>query len=89
MIRDGTYTAVVDRLDEETATLVIEPDDSLRHVLRVSADALPEEARTPDAVVRCELVDGTPESVDYDAAATDRRLADLDARFDHHSRHAG
>lgn len=74
---DPGTTIVVDRIDDGEAILLVETDGSIDEQRLVDADALPEEGRHEGAVL--ERVD---DGYAYDAAATERRRADAESRFD-------
>lgn len=85
MIPDGTYAAVLDRIEDGLATLQVEDGDDL-HALVVDEGKLPAEARRGDAVLRVVVEDGDLADATYDPEATaDRREAAQD-RFDRLSR---
>ncbi|WP_436909059.1 DUF3006 domain-containing protein [Halosimplex marinum] len=81
MIPDGTYTAVVDRIEDSLATLEVDGDDEL-YALTVDEQDLPDPARHADAILQIELVDETLVGVDYDEQATEDRSAQAQDRFD-------
>jgi hypothetical protein len=85
MIPDGTYTAVVDRLDEGLATLELTRDDE-RYNFVVGTEELPEEGAHVDAVLELTLVDESLEQIVYDADETAERKSDAQDRFDQLSR---
>ncbi|WP_336336283.1 DUF3006 domain-containing protein [Haloarcula brevis] len=78
---DGTYTAVVDRIEEGTATLELEAEGDL-YALEVEASELPPEARTPDAVLEITVADAALADVTYEAAETTDRASEAQRRFD-------
>jgi len=81
MIPDGTYTAVVDRIEDSLATLEVDGDDEL-YSLTVEEHELPDPARHADAILDIEIIDETLLGVDYDEAATEARKAQAQDRFD-------
>jgi len=81
MIPDGTYTAVVDRIEDSLATLEVDGDEEL-YGLIVDEHDLPEPARRADAVLQIELVDETLVGVDYDEALSETRSEQAQNRFD-------
>ncbi|WP_436922908.1 DUF3006 domain-containing protein [Halosimplex amylolyticum] len=85
MIPDGTYTAVVDRIEDGLATLQLEDDDGPEEFV-VYPGQLPEAARHADAVLRVELADGELAEVAYDEAETEARRDQAQDRFDRLSR---
>jgi hypothetical protein len=81
MIPDGTYTAVVDRIEDSLATLEVNGDDEL-YSLTVDEHDLPESARHADAVLETEIVEEALVGVDYNEAATEERKTQAQDRFD-------
>lgn len=81
MIPDGTYTAVVDRIEEGLATMELDGGEE-RHELVVEAAQLPEDGRHESAVYEVVVEDDRLIDASYDESATaDRREAARD-RFD-------
>jgi hypothetical protein len=94
MVEDGSYTAVVDRFevdaeDRRLAVLMLEPDGDVVGDLVVPADALPAAARSADAVLSVEVVDGDLADAEHRPDETDRRAEDAQSRFDRLSRRPG
>ncbi|WP_436927666.1 DUF3006 domain-containing protein [Halosimplex amylolyticum] len=81
MIPDGTYTAVVDRIEDTLATLQLESDDDLYNLV-VGEEELPESARHADAILDVELQDEELVRADYDKAETEVRRDKAQSRFD-------
>lgn len=81
MIPDGTYTAVVDRFEDELAVLEVSGDDE-RYEHAVERAALPEDARNVDAVLELDIEDGELREARYEAEATESREEDAQSRFD-------
>lgn len=79
---DGTYTAVVDRFEEEQAVLLLEDDGETVGELLVDEDALPEEGRHVDAVLVVELEDDELDDVTYEERETADRGEQAQRRFD-------
>lgn len=82
MITDGTYTAVVDRIEDGLATLQLEQNDTVIDERTVEETTLPEPARHADAILRVELVDETITSMSYDEATARARKQAAQDRFD-------
>lgn len=82
MIPDGTYTAVVDRLEDGVATLQIETGEESIEELILDAEQLPEAGRHADAVLSVELREQAATAISYDAAATEQRREQAQNRFD-------
>ncbi|WP_415380532.1 DUF3006 domain-containing protein [Halosimplex sp. TS25] len=81
MIPDGTYTAVVDRIEDTLATLQLEDNDDLYNLV-VGEEELPEPARHADAILDVELEDDELVRVEYDEAETEARSDEAQRRFD-------
>lgn len=81
-IPDGTYTAVVDRIEDGLAALVVEGSETTVGELVVPPEELPEPARQADAVVTIDVIDGDLTAVSYDPEETDRRADRAQSRFD-------
>lgn len=80
-IPDGTYTAVVDRFEDDLAALELTDNDE-RYELVVEQAALPEDGRRVDAVFQLTIADGELADSEYDEAATARRSEAAQDRFD-------
>jgi hypothetical protein len=87
MIPDGTYTAVVDRIEDGLAALEVMRDER-RHELLVQLGELPSEARKADAVLKIEIRSGDIVEVQYDPESTDDRKERAQSRFDRLSQRA-
>ncbi|MBX0297212.1 DUF3006 domain-containing protein [Haloarcula nitratireducens] len=81
MIPDGTYTAVVDRIEDELATLEVQGDDE-RYSLVIDETTLPADARHADAIVELELEDDEPVEIVYQEQETVKRKDEAQNRFD-------
>lgn len=81
MLPDGTYTAVIDRVEDGIATLEVDAEDGLS-ALEIEAVELPAEARTADAVLRITVENSALASVTYKAAETADRANAAQDRFD-------
>jgi len=79
---DGTYTIIVDGIDDEIARIFIEKDGEEIGDLTVPADTIPEEGRQPDAILHIEITDGNLTSIEYDPAETETRKSAAQNRFD-------
>lgn len=82
MTLDGTYTAVLDRIEDDLAVLEVSDDADGTHELVVGVDELPAEGRNPDAIFDLELRDGEIAAATYDEGRTESRKADAQDRFD-------
>lgn len=81
MIPDGTYTAVVDRIEDGHAILEVDGDDE-RYELVVDPATLPENGRRQNAVLHVDLVDESIVECEFDASATESRQSSAQDRFD-------
>ena len=87
MVDDGTYTAVLDRVevsqdDSKLAVLLLEVDASVVNELVVERERVPEAGRQPDAVFDVCVVDGELQTIDYEPTETDERQEAAQSRFD-------
>ena len=87
MVADGTYTAVLDRFEDEqggdsVAVFLLEGDDGVVAEKLLDERRLPEDARRPDAVCELRVEDDDVVDVEYDAEETDRRASSAQSRFD-------
>lgn len=81
-LEDGTYTAVVDSIEDGLATVFFERADEDVASTILDATALPEPARTADAVLTARIEDGAVLEWDYDAEETAARSERAQDRFD-------
>jgi uncharacterized protein YdaT len=81
MIPDGTYMAVVDRIEDGLAALEVTTDER-RHELLVQPGELPSEARKADAVIKIKVQDNEVVKAQYDPEATESRKDRAQSRFD-------
>jgi len=83
MIPDGTYTAVVDRIEDDLATLELTDDDGCgRDELVVAVEELPPAGRHADAVLRVRIVGDELAEVTYEPPETTNRQREAQERFD-------
>ncbi|MFT4947553.1 MAG: putative AlkP superfamily phosphohydrolase/phosphomutase [Natronomonas sp.] len=82
MIPDGRYTAVVDRIEDGLATILLEEDGEDAYELVVDPDELPEEARQDDAVLTVNVDDEDLITATYEAEETKERREAAQSRFD-------
>jgi hypothetical protein len=87
MIPDGTYTAVIDRIEDGLAALEVTTDER-RHELLVQPGELPSEARKADAVLEIEIRSGDVVEMQYDPESTEDRKERAQSRFDRLSQRA-
>lgn len=86
MIPDGTYTATVDRFEDDLAVLLIEEDNQDIDQLVVDRSELPWRAREQNAVLTVTVLDGEYEGGTYEPEETKERTEDAQSRFDRLSR---
>lgn len=79
---DGTYTAVVDSVEDGLATVFFEADGTEVGSAVLDAAALPEPGREADAVVTARVEDGAVVEWTADAEATADRAERAQSRFD-------
>jgi ribosomal protein L12E/L44/L45/RPP1/RPP2 len=94
MTDDGTYTAVLDRIevdadDRRLAVLMLEVDGEQVDDLVVPLALLPEAAQETDAVLEVDVEDGELASATHRPAETGRRAEDAQSRFDRLSKRPG
>jgi len=82
MLPDGTYTAVVDRIEDGVATLLLEEDGVDAYQLDTDPEDLPAAARQPDAVLTVELSNGALIGTTYESETTASRKESAQSRFD-------
>lgn len=93
MVDDGSYTAVLDRIeadaeDRPLAVLLLEADGEQVGDLVVPVGALPANARQADAVLAVDVVNGELANAEYRSEETERRAEDAQSRLDRLSRTA-
>ncbi|MCO8266285.1 DUF3006 domain-containing protein [Haloferax prahovense] len=86
MIPDGTYTATVDRFEDDHAVLLVEADGRDIDQLVVDRDELPWRARTQNAVLTITVADGAYDGGQYEPDETEARTEAAQSRFDRLSR---
>lgn len=86
MATDGTYTGVVDRVEDGVAVVVLEADGEAIEELDLDPGSLPAEARHDGAVCEVVLRDGEVRSIAHDPDRTERRRERAQRRFDRLSR---
>ncbi|WP_042662510.1 DUF3006 domain-containing protein [Haloferax sp. ATB1] len=86
MIPDGTYTATVDRFEDDRAVLLVEADGRDIDQLVVDRDELPWRARTQNAVLTITVADGAYDGGQYEPDETEARTEAAQSRFDRLSR---
>lgn len=81
-LSDGTYTAVVDSIEDGLATVFFEDDGDEVGNAVIDASALPDDGRHADAVLSVTVNDGAVVEWDYDAERTTTRREQAQSRFD-------
>ncbi|WP_058993680.1 DUF3006 domain-containing protein [Haloarcula sp. CBA1127] len=81
MLPDGTYTAVVDRIEDGIATLEMDTKNGLS-ALDIAAAELPAEARTADVVLEITVADSALVDVTREPEETTDRASEAQSRFD-------
>ena len=82
MIPDGSYTAVVDEVEDNLARLELEAADGELYGSVVDLSRLPSEGRHESAVLSVRLVDGEVVDADYNEAEEQQRREAAQTRFD-------
>lgn len=82
MIDDGSYTAVIDRFEDDLAVLVIEQDGTAIDDLVIAREELPDEADHQDAILEVQIADGELVEAVYAPEVTTDRAEDAQDRFD-------
>jgi hypothetical protein len=90
MVRDGTYTGVVDRIvDGATAVLLLEEDGEVVEQVNVDAETLPADARHEGALLECRLSEGTLAELEHRPSRERNRRERLQEKFDRLSKRLG
>ena len=79
---DGTYTAVVDTVEDGFATVFFEKEGEEVGNAVLDSAILPEAARHADAILSITIEDGEIVESTYDAEDTERRNDAAQSRFD-------
>ena len=82
MVDDGTYTAVLDRFEDDLAVLVLESDDETIGQLVVDAGALPADGQHQDALFTVVVRDDELAETTYHPDRTAHRQETAQSRFD-------
>jgi hypothetical protein len=85
-LADGSYTAVVDSIEDRFATVFFEEDGEEVGDVVIEASALPTAGRHADAILSVTIVDGTLLEWEYDPERTEQRQRAAQDRFDRLSR---
>ena len=81
-LADGTYTVVVDAIEDGQARLFIEQDGEEVGDAVVSASQLPEDGRHADAILRVTIASGELVELRYPPDETTERASAAQRRFD-------
>jgi len=81
MLPDGTYTAVVDRIEDGIATLEVDTEDGLS-ALETEVAELPAEAQAADAVLEVTIEDSGLADMTHEPDETADRASEAQRRFD-------
>ena len=81
-LADGTYTVVVDAIEDGQARLFIEQDGEEVGDAVVSASQLPEDGRHADAILQATIADGALAALRYRPDETTERASAAQRRFD-------
>lgn len=80
---EGTYTAVVDRIEDgETAVILVEDEGDVVEQLDVPVDRLPDEARADGVVLTVTMADGQLINVEPRPEETSERREAMRDRLD-------
>lgn len=86
MIPGGTYTAVVDEVEDSLARLELEDANEELYELVLDIVELPAAGRETGSVLTIEFVDSEVTDAEFDPEATERRSETAQDRFDQLSR---
>lgn len=81
-LADGTYTAVVDSIEDGLATVFFEQDGEEVGDAVLEASVLPAEGRHADAILSVTVEDSTPVEWTYEPETTEARQEKAQDRFD-------
>ena len=79
---DGSYTAVVDAIEDGLATVFFEQDGVEKGNAVLDAEALPESGQHADAILSVTIENGTIQTASYQPEQTADRQATAQDRFD-------
>ncbi|WP_435335899.1 DUF3006 domain-containing protein [Haloarchaeobius sp. TZWWS8] len=83
---EKTYTAVLDRFEEELAVLLCEDGEEVVEELVIPRLFLPEEGRHQDAIFTLRVDDDGQTVLTYEPVETEERASSAQSRFDQMSR---
>ena len=81
-VADGRYTAVLDRIEEGLAVVLIEEGGDVIDERAIPVDRVPDPAQHDGAVLDVEIQDGRLRGISYDDERTEERRRRLQDRFD-------
>jgi hypothetical protein len=81
-LADGTYTAVVDGIEDDLARVFFEQDGEEVGDVLLEVSALPEAARHADAILSVTIADDELIAVEYEPDETEARQDAAQDRFD-------
>jgi len=79
---DGSYTAVVDAIEDGLATVFFEQDGVEKGNAVLDAEILPDSGQHADAILSVTIEDGTIQTASYQPKQTADRQATAQDRFD-------
>ena len=79
---DGSYTAVVDAIEDGLATVFFEQDGVEKDNAVLNAETLPDSGQHADAILSVTIEDGTIQTASYEPEQTADRQATAQDRFD-------
>jgi len=79
---DGKYTAVVDRIVEDIAVLLLENEDEVIEQVEVSTSDLPEPAQKDGGVLTVTMTDNQVTEITYDPEQTKQRRESTAEKLD-------
>ncbi len=79
---DGTYTAVVDRIVEETAVLLVEDDGEVIEQVEIPVTELPEPAQENGGVLTVTIADEEVVELIYKSEETKNRQDSISEKLD-------
>jgi|SRR6056297_907017 len=79
---DGSYTAVVDAIEDGLATVFFEQDGVEKGNAVLDAEVLPDSGQHADAILSVTIEDGTIQTASYQPKQTADRQATAQDRFD-------
>jgi hypothetical protein len=81
-MEDETYTAIVDRFEDDIAVLLLEQDEETVDEVLLPKTQLPEGGMHVDAILRVTIVEGTVNDISYEPDETAARSTQAQRRFD-------